>query len=281
MRHGHWMRAGRLRLVRRQDPGADSPLGDPRDRRGRLGRPDGHVAQESPHRLDQGDLAVLQGNPLQPRGLRGTVQAALRLVSPGPPRGPDRPGTARLQQQGKRDLQEVSAHRLEPSRRGIHLRRPVADHRRDREAGAIAAAAGDGIEGHRRRAPRQRGGPLEDGRRPARFRHRGGRVGDRDHDGGDRRAGGRNRRESGRGPGGDVPGDSRLLRVHEPLGRPHGVPRRGGDELLPHDCHGHAGVRQRPASQGRLGSRAARRGHRVSHAPRGIGQALRRSRGVL
>ena len=30
----------------------------------------------------------------------------------------------------------------------VHLRRPVADHRRHRQAGAIAAAAGDGVEGH-------------------------------------------------------------------------------------------------------------------------------------
>ena len=59
----------------------------------------------------------------------------------------------------------------------------------------------------------------EDGRRLARLRHRGGRAGDRDDDGRDQRAGGRDRREGRRGAGGNVLGNSVVLRLHEPVGR--------------------------------------------------------------
>ena len=54
----------------------------------------------------------------------------------------------------------------------------------------LPRAAEDRNECHRGRAPRQRDGVDENGRRTARLRHRGGRAGDRDHHAGDHRAGG-------------------------------------------------------------------------------------------
>ncbi len=59
-----------------------------------------------------------------------------------------------------------------------------------------------------------------------------------------------------------------LLWVLEPVGLAPGFAGPGRDELLPHDRHGHARVRQRSAAQGGLGPRPSRRFQRVPYAPR-------------